>query len=125
MNCDILRSYLRVAPPCEWSSCCDDAVCDTLPWGQVMLLKPSRWTYARGTSVLRRMQFDRALGFDFVGRPSNALQLDALPPAMSDVISRTRMVQQDDWNFVGGHACQVRPRAVPRTRRHCMASRVG
>lgn len=71
----------------------------------VMVLKPSEVVYERGLRVLQRARFDRALGFDMIGRPQHALshlkQSEYWP-----YLERTRMLTQNDWNFVGGHACQ-------------------
>ena len=74
----------------------------------VMLLRPSERMYQLGLRVLRRNDFDPTLGFDRAGRPSEALaalRAHATPQLWREVAA-TRMLWQDRWTFVGGHACQ-------------------
>ena len=71
----------------------------------VMLLKPSMRIYLDGVGVLQRRNFDPFLGFDGAGRPRDAL---AHLQSTSEWhrINSTHMLTVNDWNFVGGHACQ-------------------
>ena len=71
----------------------------------VMLLKPNLAVYDEGVSVLSRGRFDPLLGFDWVGRPRDALA-HLHDTSAWDRINRTGMLRKNDWNFVGGHACQ-------------------
>ena len=71
----------------------------------VMLLKPSLSIFARGLAVLERARFDRLRGFDLIGRPRDVLAHLNTTILWAEV-SRTRMVDHNDWNFVGGHGCQ-------------------
>ena len=71
----------------------------------VMLLKPSLSIFERGLAVLTRARFDRVRGFDLIGRPRDVLA-HLNTTALWTEVSRTRMVVHNDWNFVGGHACQ-------------------
>ena len=84
----------------------------------VMLLRPSSATYARASAVLARRQFDRVGGFDGAGSPRAALaHLNGT--SLWYNVAKTVALKVDDWNFVGGHACQglfvhvflVQPRA--------------
>lgn len=71
----------------------------------VMVLKPNLSIFEEGMEILRRRRFNPQLGFDFVGRPRDALaHLHKTPEWIR--IERTRMLQDNDWNFIGGHACQ-------------------
>ena len=71
----------------------------------VMLLKPSLSIFEQAVRVLRRRRFDPLLGFDWVGRPRDALRHLRVMKEW-DIINRTTMMRENDWNFVGGHACQ-------------------
>eukprot|EP00900_Chrysochromulina_parva_P008527 jgi/Chrpa1/17676/Chrysochromulina_OHIO_Genome00025986-RA len=71
----------------------------------VMLLKPSLSIFEQAVRVLRRRRFDPLLGFDWVGRPRDALRHLRVMEEW-DIINRTTMMRENDWNFVGGHACQ-------------------
>lgn len=74
----------------------------------VMLLRPSEVIYGLGLRVLARNAFDPTLGFDRAGRPSDVLRglrSHASPQLWREVLA-TRMLWQDRWTFVGGHACQ-------------------
>ena len=70
-----------------------------------MLLKPGMNVFEAGVRVLRRNRYDRLLGFDLIGRPQTALSHLHTVPVWPE-INRTRMLQNNDWTFVGGHACQ-------------------
>ena len=71
-----------------------------------MLFKPSKEAYLQGLRALRRRRFNSALGFDHVGMPHEVLHLQALPQLSQVIINRSWMVRRNNWDFVGGHACQ-------------------
>ena len=68
----------------------------------VMLLKPSRGVYEMGLSTLSNGTFDRLLGFDGVGRPSDALRLSwaAMGAEKTRLLNRTVMSRSNRWEFV-------------------------
>ena len=71
----------------------------------VMLLKPNLSIFEEGLRVLQRKRFDPLLGFDRVGAPQSAL-VHLRGTLEWQRINRTTMLRKNDWNFVGGHACQ-------------------
>ena len=73
----------------------------------VMLLKPNRSIFEEGCRVLGRKRFDRIRGFEFSGPPREVMaHLANTTDINFQHVERTRMVAHNDWNFIGGHACQ-------------------